>query len=259
MFTTTLVILSFLSVNIAQGETAKIQYMIEQNPPYNFQNNGSIQGIAVDLLIELSKNTSQVVTVEDIELLPWPRAYKTVQHTPETCLFSMGWTEERSSTFKWVGPIFELSIGLIADKKKNITVSSIDDLKTLRVGTIRDGAPEQLLIQAGMPAKTLERVTKPEQNIKKLAIDRLDLLAFNTDSTRYTMLQLGMDANDYETVFILKTIKLYYAFNHNTDDNIITEMNQALDQLKIRDSQGNSPYDDIVSSYLGNSSPHPEL
>ncbi len=256
MFSTTLVILSFLSVSFAQGETAKFRYMIEQNPPYNFKEKNKIQGIAVDLLIELGKKTSQPVTIEDVELLPWPRAYKTVQNTPGTCLFSMGMTEERKNNFKWVGPIFELSIGLIADKKKKIKVSSIDDLKTLRVGTIRSGAPEQLLIKAGIPADALERVTQPEQNIKKLAFDRLDLLAFNTDSTRYTMLQLGMDPNNYEAVYILKTIKLYYAFNKETADSVIIELNQALDKLKSTDSQGNSVYNNIVSSYLGTPSTH---
>ncbi len=256
MFTTTLIILSFLSVSFAQGETVKFRYMIEQNPPYNFKEKDKIQGIAVDLLIELGKKTNRPVTIEDIELLPWPRAYKTVQNTPGTCLFSMGMTEERKNNFKWVGPIFELSIGLIADKKKKLKISSIDDLKTLRVGTIRSGAPEQLLIKAGIPADALERVTKPEQNIKKLAFDRLDLLAFNTDSTRYTMLQLGMDPNNYEAVYILKTIKLYYAFNMETNDSVIVELNQALDQLKAPDSQGNNVYDDIVSSYLGTPSTH---
>ncbi len=47
MFSTTLIILSFLSVSFAQGETAKFRYMIEQNPPYNFKEKNKIQGIAV--------------------------------------------------------------------------------------------------------------------------------------------------------------------------------------------------------------------
>lgn len=229
---------------------AKIRYMIEQNPPYNFVKDNAIQGIAVDLLIELTKKSSQPVSTDDIVMIPWARGYQTVLTTPGTCLFSMGRTEQRKEQFKWVGPIIELTIGLTASKKKHITIDSIEDLTPYRIGTIRDGAPEQLLLQAGYPADKLERVTKPQQNIQKLVRDRLDLIAFNTTSTYHTMLQSGLDPDDYETVFILKKIELYYAFNRETDDARIEELDHALKELKKTDADGKSPYESIISSYL---------
>ncbi len=245
-----ILIIFLASVTIAQGSGEKIRYMIEENPPYNFIQDGRIQGIAVDILLKLSEENGQAMQASEIEMVPWPRGYKIVQHTPHTALFTMARTEQREDLFKWVGPIYELTIGLVASKKNNITVNSFNDLKTLRIGTIREGAPEQLLIQAGYPTDKLERVTKPEQNINKLTIGRIDLLAFNTDSTRYTMQKMGLNPNDYETVFILKKVHLYYAFNKETDDATIQWLNNGLNQLRKEDSDGNSPYKKILSLYL---------
>lgn len=253
MFRLTLIylLLLFTAVNSAHAKTEKIHFMIEENPPYNFWADGKIQGIAVDLLAAMTRGSKYSVTSDEMEMVPWARGYKIIQTTPGTCLFSTGHTAQREKQFKWVGPIFELTIGLVTKKNRHITIDSVKDLSAYRIGTIRNGAPEQLLIATGYPASKLERVTKPEQNIKKLARDRIDLLAFNTDSTRYTMIHMGLDPDDYETVFSLKKIKLYYAFNKDTDDAIIAELNHSLDQLKKVDTKGNCPYDNIISMYLG--------
>jgi len=247
----TTLLLSFAAVILAQAKTDKIHFMIEENPPYNFREDGQIKGIAVDLLTAITKDSAYQTTVDEIEMIPWARGYKIVQTTPGTCLFSMGRTRQREDQFKWVGPIFELTIGLVAKKNKHITINSIADLAAYRIGTIRDGAPEQLLITAGYPANKVERVTKPEQNIQKLARDRIDMLAFNTDSTRYNMVRMGLNPDDYETVFPLKKITLYYAFHKKTDDSIIDKLNLALNQLEKVDASGNCSFDNIISAYLG--------
>lgn len=246
----TYLFLLFAFVSTAQAKVEKIHFMIEENPPYNFWEEGEIKGIAVDLLTAITKDSEFPISADKIEMIPWARGYKNVQTSPATCLFSMARTKQREKQFKWVGPIIEITIGLVASKNKNITINSIADLASYRIGAIRDGAPEQLLIAAGYPANKIERVTKPEQNIKKLTRDRIDLLAFNTDSTRYTMKRMGLDPADYETVFPLKDISLYYAFNNETDDTIINEYNDALNQLKKTDTHGNCPYDKILSIYL---------
>lgn len=229
----------------------RVHYMTEENPPYNFSENGKVQGIAVDLLLALTKASGHPLTLADIELLPWARGYKNVQTKPGTCLFSMGRIPQREKKFKWVGPIAELTIGLVAAKSSNIHIKAVEELFRYRIGSIRDGAPEQLLLSAGYPVEMLERVTKPEQNIQKLARNRIDMLAFNTDSTRYTMKRMGLSPDDYQTVFTLKTAQLYYAFHKDTDDQFIKKLNQTLEALKKADDSGHSPYQEILSRYLG--------
>ncbi len=244
------IIFVFSTCSLVQG-AEKIQYMTEQNPPYNFEKEGKATGIAVDLLLEMGKQTGHPVTIDAIQVVPWPRGYRTLEKTAGTALFSMARTEQREELFKWVGPIIDLTIGLVAPKSKKLKIKSIDDLTGLRIGTIRDGAPEQLLIKAGFDADKLDRVPKPEQNIKKLVADRIDVLAFNTDSTRYTMKSMGVNPDEYETVYVLKKVQLFFAYNKETDDAFIELMNVKLAGLKKVDATGTSFYDRLVSSYLG--------
>lgn len=229
--------------------------MTEKLPPFNFDQNGEVVGISADLLVMAMEKAGAPIARADIRLMPWPRAYQAVQEKPGTVLFSMARTEQRENLFKWVGPIQELSIGLIAPKSKQIKIGTIEDAKKYKIGTIREGAPEQLVIQAGIPEESLDRIADPALNIKKLQAGRIDMFAFNVPTTFYMMLQAGMDPIDYEVVYTLKKTALYYAFHKDTDDAFIQKLNAAVAALKHPDDSGESPFDGIVKKYLGASAP----
>jgi polar amino acid transport system substrate-binding protein len=227
--------------------------MTESNPPFNFEKDGEVHGISADLLLLVMEKAGHPVKRSDIQIMPWPRAYQEVQEKPGTVLFSMARTEQRENLFKWMGPIQELTIGLVAPKSKKIVINTPDDAKKYRIGTIRDGAPEQLAITAGFDESLLDRIADPVLNIKKLAADRIDMFAFNVPAIFYMMIQEGMNPDDYEVVFPLKKTALYYAFHKDTDAAVIEKMNQALADLKKPDNTGQSPYDQIIKKYLGGS------
>ena len=224
--------------------------MTEELPPYNFNQDGLVQGISADLLLELMKRNGISIDRSDIKLLPWPRAYQTVQDMPGSILFSAARTAQREKLFQWVGPITDLTIGLVALKKNNIKLHSLKDVKKYRLGTIRDGAPEQLVLRGGVPESDLDRIADPVLNIKKLQAGRIDLFAFSVPSTRYLMLKEGIDPDEYESVFTLKQADLYYAFHRGTDDELIRTLNKTLQEMKEPDTTGKSPVDRIIDKYL---------
>ena len=80
---------------------------------------------------------------------------------------------QREKLFKWVGPITDLTMGLVGLKTNSIKLQSIEDADKYRIGTIRDGAPEQLVLAAGIEESNLERIASPEANIKKLHAGRI--------------------------------------------------------------------------------------
>ena len=224
--------------------------MTEELPPYNFSQDNQVHGISADILLQLMEQNNIPTTRGDIQLLPWPRAYIMVQNKPGSILFSTARTPQRERLFKWVGPITDLTIGLIALKKNNIQLQSLEDVKKYRVGTIRDGAPEQLVLKAGIEEKDLDRIASPESNIKKLQAGRIDLFAFSVPSTRYLMIKLGIDPDNYESVFTLKHADLYYAFHKDTDDQLIQALNTTLQEFRQPDKTGTSSIDRIVEKYL---------
>lgn len=241
----------FLTLVPAAFAGSPFTIMTEANPPFNFEQEGEVHGIGVDLLLGVMDKTGQPIPRSAIEIIPWPRAYEAVQNQPGTMLFSMARTEQRENLFAWVGPLFDLDIGLIAPKQKKIVINTIADAEKYKIGTIREGAPEQLVIQAGFSPDTLDRIADPRLNIKKLAAGRIDMFAFNVPAAFYMMRQQGLNPKDYEVVYTLKQTGLYYAFHKDTDPNLITNLNQALTELKKKDADGRSPYQEIIANYLG--------
>jgi polar amino acid transport system substrate-binding protein len=185
-----------------------------------------------------------------IKMMPWPRAYRTVLNTPGSLLYSTARTKQREKLFKWVGPITDLTVGLIARKDRNIQIYSIEDVQQYKIGSILDGAPEQLVLQAGIKESNLDRLADPELNIKKLQAGRIDLFAFNAPTTRYLMIKLGINPDEFEVVYSLKTADLYFAFHRETDDRFIAAMNRELLEMKKVDSKGVSSFQTIVDNYL---------
>jgi ABC-type amino acid transport substrate-binding protein len=224
--------------------------MTEELPPYNFEQGGEVHGISADILLEIMKKNGISIERKSIQLFPWPRAYRMTLKISGSILFSAARTAEREKLFKWVGPITDLNIGLTALKSRKIKLTSLADAARYRIGTIRDGAPEQLLLRAGVPEKGLDRIAGPELNIKKLQAGRIDMFAFNVPSTQYLMIKRGIDPDKYESVYTLKHADLYYAFNKNTDDRLIDALNRTLQEMKQHDAAGTSKVDRIIAGYL---------
>lgn len=225
--------------------------MTEKNPPFNFEHEGSVHGISADLLMLMMERIGQPIERSAIQIMPWDRAFKIVQEQPGTILFSMARTEQREKLFAWVGPIYGLQIGLIAPKDKKIIINRLEDAKKYKIGTIREGAPEQLVIQWGIDPEALDRIDDPVLSIKKLAAGQIDMFAFNVPAANYIMLQQGLNPIDFEVTYSLKKTALYYAFHKDTDSAMIEKTNQALLQLKTNDRDGKNPYREIISKYLG--------
>jgi len=247
---TILTLVFFLMQGFSGTAFSRWNILTEELPPFNFIQDGEIQGISTDLLLILMEKTGTPINRKSIRIMPWPRAYNTVLTQPNSILFSAARTAQREKLFKWVGPITTITTGLIARKDRNIRIDTIEDVQKYSIGTIRDGAPEQLVLKAGIPETSLDRISNPELNIKKLKSGRIDMFAFSVPTTKYLMIKLGLDPDNYEVVYILKEVELYYAFNTTTDDTIIEHMNTALRELKRPDSNGESTFKRIADSYL---------
>mgnify|MGYP001545197755 CR=1 FL=1 len=217
--------------------------MTEELPPFNFQESGVNQGFALETFVAVMNNAGFTTSREDVQFYPWVRAYKYVQEKPGTILFSMARTAEREDKFKWVGPVAKLVIGVFG--RKEITIESASDINQYTIGTVQDGAPEQLLLKAGVSIKNMERLSHPTPNIKKLSSGRIDLFAFNIPTTKYLFKKLNIDANRFDTVYVLKEAELYIAFHKSTDDKIIKKLQEELDKFKA-----SGDYDQLVSKYM---------
>ncbi|MBB6480959.1 substrate-binding periplasmic protein [Spirochaeta isovalerica] len=207
--------------------------MSEEFPPYNFELNGRLQGISIDLMVLCLDKLGSRQTRQDIRILPWARSYKMLLEEEKTVLFAITRTPQRENLFKWVGPISSSKNVLFARKNSLISLSSPDDIKKYRTGAIRDDAGEQLLQDLfGLDREGIELTSSALSSLLQLKTGRIDLFAYDENVLHWIMTQEGLNPEDFESVYVLSEGFHYFGFHRDTDDELIEQFQKALDDLK---------------------------
>ncbi|WCE31497.1 substrate-binding periplasmic protein [Vibrio sp. SCSIO 43137] len=228
-----------------------LTYFTEEYPPYKFTENGKITGIAVDLLRKASKEVDAEVSMKAIKLYPWARDYRIVLNTPDTVLFSTGRTRQREKLFKWAGPIGDTRIVVLAKKSNNIVINTPEDLAEYSIGVVLDDIGEQLVLEAGASQNRIEYANTAVPLARMLFHDRIQLWSYEEKVALWSTEKAGIDPNAFEVVYVLQTVSLYYAFNHDIDDSLVQRLQKGIDLLKIKkEGETSSEYDKIVSRYI---------
>ena len=222
-----------------------LKLLTEQYPPYNFEQNGQLKGISIDIMDEMLKKVNIGLSRNDIELWNWTRAYQTTEKAKDHALFAMTYTDERAPLFKWVGPFSPTKQVLMAKKSKGIKINSPNDINKYKVGVIRDDVGHQLLKKIGVQDSSYDFADNSKTNAKKLAGGRVDLVAYEGAVMSWEMKEAGININDYEEVYTLKEGQLYFAFNKDTSDTTIKKFQKALDELKKE-----GKVESIIKKYL---------
>jgi polar amino acid transport system substrate-binding protein len=206
---------------------------IDSWPPYMFLENGTISGIATEIV----RTTFQKAGIPlDIKVYPWARAYQMALDEKNTLIYILYRTPERESLFKWVGPIVP-SYPMYFYKLKNrseITINALEDAKKYKVGVVRNVANHKYLLSQGFEeGKNLETVTDPQQNVKKLFAQRIDLLISNELPLMILMKEVGFSMNDVEPCFTpIESDAGYIGLNMQTADQVIQQLQTAFEALQ---------------------------
>ena len=241
-------ILTFSPPAVLGQSVDDLSIMTENYPPYNFEKDGRLQGISVDLMVLMLEKVGSRQDRSSIRLLPWARGYQLLLRKPGTCLFSTTRTKERETLFKWVGPISKTTISLVARKDRHATVRSKADIAKYKVGVVVDDVGEQLLLQQGVPPRNLDRIAGvgvTRLSIRKLNQGRIDLWSYEENVARWEIKAMGLDPEDYTIAYVLSEGELYFAVHRDTPESLITTLQQALDEIK-----GEDRYQEILNRYL---------
>ncbi len=213
------------------SELPKFNIFTEDWSPYQFEKNGVLKGISVDVLEELLVAIGSSQSRKDFKVAPWARGYFFLQHTPHSILFLTTKTKARSSLFKWVGPVFQNSTYLFAKKSRSIKITSVDELSKYRIGSILNDVGEHYLFELGVQEKKLHRASNSINNLQMLNLDRIDMVVDNMENLKANADATGISINNYEPVMILATEDVSYAFHLNTPDWIISRFQIEFDSL----------------------------
>ncbi len=228
-----------------------LTYYTEELPPYNYEENGTLQGISVDLLESVTEELGAKVPREEVHLVSWTEGYQTALTQPGTVLFSTARTPEREQSFKWAGPIYTDNEVLFARRNRGITLQSPADLTGYRIGVIAGDIAIQQLLELGVNQNQLVPESNVSVLIAKLESGEIDLWACPAPSDRYYAKQVTGNYYTYPVVYHLQTADAYYAFSKDVPDSTVQSFQQALDAVKEeQDAAGISRYDRILGRYI---------
>lgn len=234
------------------GNKEGITFYTEQYPPWNYEEDGELSGIAVELLNAAIEEAGAPLAGSTIEIDVWSRDYDNVLKTPNTAIFATIRLDSREDDFKWAGPIITERKVIFAPKDSGITIRSADDLRGYTIGVVKGDAARQELLEAGVPAENIDEGSTPVDMLTRNLLGATDLFCYGEDAGRYYSLKTtGMDTT-FDVVYTLSEYDLYYAFNKETPDAVVSAFQNALDVIKTdRAATGYSPYDEIIYQTMG--------
>lgn len=135
---------------------------------FDVQDDGRIGGPGGALLVKIGR--ASAVTFET-ESLPIPRAWHTIQATPQSCVVGMSRTPDREGRFQWVAPISRADFIVYGRPDSPALAPELSALRGRAVVVLRETVPANQLRDLGVPA---QEVSSPAIALRMLQAGRVD-------------------------------------------------------------------------------------
>jgi len=241
-FFTVLILCIFLSASFANASDLKI--IAEEYPPYSYRIDGVERGIFVDLVQLIQEKLGD--TPSEIKFYPWARGYRMLQAGEVDILLPMSMTAERSTMFKFVGPVFWDDIYFYRKKGSKVNVFNFGDAKEVgKIAVTRDDISHHVL--ASMGYHNLDYSSGLEFDFMKLLHGRADLVPMGRRVISYFFKRThALDFKEIERVgppvYFLSS---YIAFSRQISDTVIKKWQAAFDELRE-----NGEFQKILDKYF---------
>ncbi len=222
-------LLSFgLLTSVFSTDSANIQWYTEDYPPFNYQSQGQLHGLAFNVLRTAYQNLDWHMDASNIMLTPWPRAYKAVQQQENSCVFSMTYTESRAKLFNFVGLVIPNTVAVIAHKNSGISIEQLKRDKTLTFGVVKNDIGHQSLLDFGIPESQFVYLKTGLELVRMVDYKRVDLIAYGDAIARYQFKRAKIDPHNYRLLLPLLESKLGYACNKSVPQTLLQRLDKAI-------------------------------
>jgi polar amino acid transport system substrate-binding protein len=220
----------FLFFQISSVSAQTLRAYTEDWPPYSFIQDNEVTGISTDILRAACAGAKIQC---EFQLVPWTRAYKTVQETPNTLIYSIARVPTREQHFVWVGPILPRTTWIYVRKEVAEKIHSIKDVSKFRVGLIRAEASVNELVLAGVPESAIRIFNSNTDVMRTVKSGNLDVLV-NTE-IGMAMNQKNFDIPADSFVRLMKLYDgggLYFGMHLDSDPALIEKLQASLEKLR---------------------------
>lgn len=203
-----------------------INFLTEDNPPFNFAASGKAAGAATEMVTEMAKRASVPASFRVME---WDIAYRQAQADKDTCLFSVARLENRENQFQWVGELFTNKWAVFGRSDFARPLKTVNDLRPLKIGGVVQDAKVEYLKSRSIT--NIREVLRDEQNPPRLFLKAGDPNYIDLWVTSYYSANEIADkakAGPVKMVMVLRETPLWLACSPRTDKGDIKKLADAL-------------------------------
>ncbi|MDM4768419.1 transporter substrate-binding domain-containing protein [Pelomonas sp. SE-A7] len=203
----------------------------EDAPPFAYLDNGRFLGLANELLDRIAQRSGLRLQRSQ---QPWARAQQTVRQLNNSLLYVTVRTPARESQYRWVGPIDDCDIVVMALATSGLSFDPrLPSVRQLRIGAVRGSPAAQLLREAGVAERAIYVTPGSETSTKMLYAGHLDMIAGLILPYAHQASRLGLDGAQLGVIHQLqKGYGCYYAFNPAVDDQVFERFAKAFESLR---------------------------
>jgi polar amino acid transport system substrate-binding protein len=215
------------SASASKANAAPLTVLLEQVPPISYVDaKGRPAGYAVELMEELLKRSD---FNHQTEFNSWAHIYRTAVKQPKTLVVSMARLPEREASFHWIGPTTARRVYLYSLKSRpEIHAPTIEAAKAYKIAVVREDAAERALLSHGFELdKQLDRSPDHAAMLRKLFVQRDELVAANSIVLAATMETLGQDPKILVAQAKLSEVSLYMGLSKGPGSHAINLKLQA--------------------------------
>lgn len=221
--------LCMIGLVLAAPTARALTLVTEENPPFNYTEQGKVLGLSTEIVTELGKRASVPLQVKS---MPWEQAYIAAQRDKETCIYSTARLENRERLFSWIGPIATNQWVLIAKSDFAGAVTKVEDARKYRVGVVAKDAKIEFLMEKGVTdlrEVSEDGLVPPRLMLSRDDPNRLDLWATSAYGARRTAARANV--KDLKLVLNLTRIPLYLACGRNTSPQTVKALSEAFERV----------------------------
>jgi polar amino acid transport system substrate-binding protein len=222
------VFLCLIGLALAAPAAQALTFVTEENPPFNYTEQGKVVGLSTEIVTELGKRAAVPVQIQS---MPWEKAYIAAQRDKETCIYSTARLDNRERLFSWIGPIATNQWVLIGKSDFAGSVKAVEDARKYRVGVVAKDAKIEYLMSKGVT--DLREVSEDMLNPPRLVLNRddpnrIDLWATSAYGARQTAARAKV--KDIKVILNLSRMPLYLACGRNTSPQTVQGLQQAFER-----------------------------
>src|SRR5690554_4664643 len=208
-------------------------YIYTENfPPYNMSSNGRAFEHSADMIDGICTERAKAVMDQSghdyrIKLRNWNYGYNRALSKANHGIYCTTYTEERAPLFKWVGPLAQNLWTVFAPPGSTFTMEKLEDAKGKTIGGYRNDVRSEYLLKRGYDVSVID---SDDLNPKRLVLGQIDLWIAERLAGPYLASQ--QDVEGLVPVFSFNDVDLYLAMSPDTPDEVIEELNEALEITK---------------------------